>query len=215
MTVYVGDTNAQKMVRRLKDMGWGRMLIFRTVDLYDGEPWSLDNGAYKAWRNGVPFDGPAFLDRLEFFRAWAPWPPDFLVLPDIHRGGVASLVESVSWGPRLQGDWPLALALQDGMDAEDVSQVLGDLDGVSTLFLGGSNAFKSKTKWWVDWGHERGLTVHYGRCGTLPHARNALYSQPDSLDSAFPLWHYDRFDQFSRILEDGDWQMELITRDKA
>ena len=199
----------------MQELGWGRILILQTVSLYDGEPWALDNGAYKAWRNGNPFDGSAFLDRVEAFAEWAPWPPDFLVLPDIHRGGLASLMESVRWAPEINTEWSFALAVQDGMGEVDVDAALRDVGKqTSHLFLGGSDRFKSATKRWVEWGNDRGLKVHYGRCGTLAHGRNARFAKPDSIDSAFPLWEINRFEQLARLMADDDWQLELITRDR-
>ena len=215
MDVYVGDTRSHKMVRQLEHLGWGRILVDRTVTLYQGEKWVLDNGVYKDWVSGVSFDGGAYLSRLENFRAWALWPPDWLVLPEKVAGGVSSLDLSREFSDRFQAmgmDWPVALVLQDGMCEQDVGSALRDIPRVQSLFVGGTNDFKATAGRWVDYARDRGLCCHYGRCGTLRKARHALAVGVSSLDSAFPLWSKERFKEFQEAIEGNFLQGDLFYR---
>ena len=210
MVVYTGDTKSKKFIKQLAARGWGRVLIFDKVKLYDGEPWALDNGAYHFWRRGIAFDGHAFLDRIQKFKEWAVSVPDFLVLPDIHRGGFKSVLETAKWLPTIQGmalGWPLYFAVQDGMRFVDLEPFAEEISG---LFLGGSDRFKAETRKWVLWGHENGLKVHYGRCSTPRKVKHAYATDCDSLDSAHPLWTKERWAEWVLACEQRHPQGELF-----
>lgn len=210
MIAYTGDTNASKTIAQIKSLGIGRCLIFRKVNLYENEPWLLDNGAFHFWLRDIPFDGDAFIDRLQMFREWATHPPDILVLPDIHRGGFESVLETAQWLPRVQAmdlGWPLYFAIQDGMDFVDLEPYT---DQVRGLFLGGSDRFKAHTGEWVRWGHDRGLKVHYGRCSTPRKVKHAIETNCDSLDSAHPLWERARWDAWVQAIQGCHPQLELF-----
>jgi hypothetical protein len=84
-TVLVGECGGA-WVPRLRALGWGRMWIARRPAPYDGEPWGLDNGAYRCHLAGRPFDEAAYLRRLE--RAHAAGVPYPAVVPDIVAGGI-------------------------------------------------------------------------------------------------------------------------------
>src|SRR5262249_44400269 len=61
-----------------------------------GFPYAIDNGAWTAHVKGLPFDGEAFTGLLDRLAAAA----DFIVIPDIVAGGLASLAFSLSWRAR-------------------------------------------------------------------------------------------------------------------
>lgn len=189
---------------RLQALGWGRMWITRRPAPYKGEPWGFDNGAFRYYLAGRPFDDAAFLQRLE--RAHAVGVPLLAVVPDIVAAGVRSLDFSMGWMPRLPGDWPWYLAVQDGMTEADVLPLLGRFAG---LFLGGSTAFKRSAGAWCALAHRYGRRFHYARAGTLAKLEHAREIKADSLDSAFPMWTRRRFDIFCRHWRDGDRQQRI------
>src|SRR5205085_1885817 len=61
------------------------------------EPWFLDNGAFRAWMADRPFDAQAFEACLPDAGARKP---DFVVVPDIVGGGLASPAFCSSWDRR-------------------------------------------------------------------------------------------------------------------
>lgn len=103
------------------------------------------------------FDDVAFwrvLDRWGERRAHAPTScrePDWIVVPDIVAGGRASLDLSLRWLPYVRQYGPPLLAVQDGIEPEDVEEWLGPDDGRTGrpdrlggcgIFLGGSTEWK-------------------------------------------------------------------------
>lgn len=175
----------------------------------EGDRYALDNGAYRDWRAGVPFDGDRFLARLERFRGRIPHGPDFLVCPDIVAGGMESLEMSLAWKEKLvyEGyDWPLYLAVQDGMPCEDVESALVGFEG---LFLGGTSKFKLRAAEFSDVARDAGVCSHYGRCGTPAKVRHAREHGYDSIDSAFPLWKRDRMSVFVAAVLGREAQMRM------
>ena len=140
LIAYVGQTRSRALIRELEAAGIGECTA-RGELLPRRRPWFYDNGAFRDWKAGKPFNEDAFqrdcdrilCDRLE---------PDFLVVPDLVGGGVESLALSVMWVPRLEGVAPLYLAVQDGMDWGSVEPVLEKFDGV---FVGGSLRWKMRT----------------------------------------------------------------------
>jgi hypothetical protein len=201
MKVLVGDTRSRRIVRQLEAAGWGRMCLRDKPDPYDGEPWGYDNGAFVAWVSGKPWDGDAYLRRLE--RAYTKGRPMLAVTPD-RVADPSSLEFSLSWLERLPADWPWYLAVQDGMVPGRV-----DLAPFSGVFLGGSNRYKGTAPAWRAAAHAAGLPFHYGRAGTLRKLEHARQAGADSIDSAFPLWSVDRLQLFMQQWRDGSPQMWL------
>ena len=209
MHVITGDSRSRAVVNNLKQQGWGRMVIERNIDLYDGERWGFDNGAYVDWTKGREFDNNSFSRRLEKFYALGT--PCLAVVPDIVGGGLNSLEFSNEWLPKLPADWPWYLAVQDGMAVHDVESVLG---GYSGIFLGGSNAFKAEAPVWREVATKQGLPFHYARAGTPRKIIHAKSVGADSLDSAFPLWSKERWSWFVRIVNHGHPQRDLFIIDE-
>lgn len=166
-----------------RPLGWGRMWVFRTIRLYEGERWGFDNGAFKAHVDGEPWDSDAYLRRLD--AAHALGTPLVSVVPDIVGGGAASLEFSLSWLDKLPAEWPRYLAVQDGMSVEDVRSVVADFGGI---FVGGSRSFKKTTPQWVELANEFGLPVHYGRASHVRRLEECSAWGVSSCDSTQPLW---------------------------
>jgi hypothetical protein len=197
--VLLGDTRSFKNVVRIKELGWGRMFAGYKPTPYEGEKWGFDNGAYKHWTDGMPFDEARFIYRLTV--AAEVGCPYLAVVPDIVAGGCSSLAFSCKWRERLENDFPIEafrywkwyLAVQDGMSIHDVKQYLPMYDGI---FLGGTDAFKAQAWRWRVFAKDHGKPFHYGRAGTLPKLESALKMKADSLDSSYPLWEKVRMEKF-------------------
>ena len=219
--VLIGDTRSVKNVTRLKELGWGRMFAGYKPTPYEGEPWGFDNGAFKDWTDGRPFDEARFL-----YRTWQAaqfvGKPFLAVVPDIVAAGCSSLEFSLKWIERLRNPcllpaqphcdeafakmenpqhvsvahWHWYLAVQDNMTIHDVKPYLPLFDGI---FLGGSDTFKTQAWRWRVFAKDNGKPFHYARAGTLPKLESALKMHADSLDSAYPLWEKERFAKFQQM----------------
>ena len=209
MVIILGECTGTT-ARKMEALGWGRMWIARgrNIYTYPGEPWGFDNGAFRDWRAGIAFDETAYMKSLEKAEANAE-PPYLAVLPDIPTQGLQSLDYSMGWLGRLP-DFNWYLAVQDGMSTTDVSA-----DGLSGIFLGGTNSYKSTAAEWCKWAHAHGLKFHYGRAGTQSKVAQAQYIGADSLDSAFPMWTKQRFNDFTRWIMFGADQSDLFMNEVA
>lgn len=204
MRVYIGQTRSRALIARLSALGFGECAI-------PGElpprrtPYFLDNGAFRAWKAGTPFDGEAFLTAAKEART-LPVPPDFLVLPDIVAGGRESLAFSLAWLPAVFGWAPLYLCVQDGVTEQDMERHVGKIDGI---FVGGTLEWKVATgAAWVRFAHANGLPCHVGRVGAANRVRWARRINADSIDSCLPLWSQDNLARFVAAL--NDQQRELF-----
>lgn len=198
--VLIGDTRSLSNIRRLSEIGWGRMFASVRPTPFPGERWGFDNGAFKCWQDGLPFDELSFQKRLD--AAVIIGRPYLAVTPDIVAAGTQSLSFSMEWIERLNGGvaqsthWPWYLAVQDGMTIHDVGPFLKHFHGI---FLGGSDTFKSQAWRWRVFAKDNGLPFHFARAGTLPKLESALKMNADSLDSAYPLWEKERFERFQTM----------------
>lgn len=200
--VLVGDTRSRELIARLKTLGWGRMFSTSLPKPHDGEPWGFDTGIFACWNPKTrlfkkPWDELRFLTRLECTEGWDP--PLVAILPDWPGRPESWFCSQTYIELYRQWDLPCYLALQDGMPIRQVVRLLPKLDG---LFLGGSNEYKAReAAWWCRLAHDAGKRFHYGRAGTRGKLEHAIEIGADSLDSAFPLWSWERFDQFVRWYE--------------
>lgn len=100
-------------------------------------PYALDNGAYGAWSNKKPWDASAFTDMLEGSRS--SHNPLWVVVPDVVTDREKTIEMWHRWSPIVRSilpHTPLAFAVQDGMQVEDVPS---DAD---VVFVGGSFDWK-------------------------------------------------------------------------
>lgn len=195
MKVYVGQSRSEKMIRELRDYGFGEC-VSRGELPPRRYPWFLDNGAFGDWGAGRPFDGEAFLEDLARIHHFTTT-PDFVVCPDIVAGGLASLAFSLAWARNRPG-FRWYLAVQDGMEEADVGPHLPLFAGI---FVGGSLRWKLKTgAMWATFAHAHHLPVHVGRVGTRRRVAWAKRIGADSIDSSLPLWSKDNMSVFLRAL---------------
>tara|TARA_B100001250_G_scaffold396925_1_gene403446 strand:+ start:529 stop:1167 length:639 start_codon:yes stop_codon:yes gene_type:complete len=185
MLAYASWTGTRKNLDGLKAAGW-RLLTGPHImkgrkeklpKWTDGTvaPYMLDNGAWTAFQQQEPFDGEAFEECVRIAGKGA----DCIVVPDIVEGGLDSLAFSMSWMPYLKG-YRVLLAVQDGIEAEDVRQHLGPRVGI---FVGGSTEWKLETaRVWGRLARSVGCHLHIARVNTAKRIRLCQFVQADSFD---------------------------------
>ena len=179
MICYASRTGTRRNLAALRDAGW-RLLVSRAgCWRTEGFRWAADNGAWSYFQAGKPFDE----DTFERFLTWIETqdPPDWIVLPDIVAGGLASLDLSTRYINRCLGLAPLVLiAVQDGMSESDLAPLVGPSVGI---FLGGSTKWKLATM--AKWGRfcaARGIYYHVARVNTIRRFRQAIAAGAHSVD---------------------------------
>lgn len=159
---YASRTGTQRNLAALRRAGWGLLVSragrWRTEGF---DRWAADNGAWSDHQAGRPFDADAY-DR---FLDWLPQAPDWIVLPDIVAGGLASLDLSMRYLNRCRAASDLVLiAVQDGMEPQHIAPLVGPNVGV---FLGGSTEWKLATMLaWGQFCRARGVHYHVARVNT-------------------------------------------------
>lgn len=206
MRAYIGQTRGRKLIAELARLGYGEMTVRDEVPPRR-TPWALDNGAFRDWKAGTPFDADAFRRSLDALERCAE--PDFVVCPDRIAAGNQSLLVSRSWLPELRArGCRVALVAQDGMDLEVLERELTSYD---VLFVGGTKHWKHATgSQLVALGHRAGKAVHIGRISSMKHVRWARSIGADSIDSCVPLWSTDNLDRFRRALLEEHIQVEMF-----
>ena len=198
---YCGQTREPGLSAELSAAGIGECTVRGEVRSRRRSPWFYDNGAFRDWRAGVPFDAMTFcrdMRRIRYTKGAAEH-LTFVIVPDLVADGEASLATSKFW--RHEVDAPAYLAVQDGMTEARVATFLDDAitDGepYAGLFVGGSLEWKLATSaGWVELAHGRGIACHVGRVGTPDRVRWAASIGADSIDSCLPLMHRHHLDRF-------------------
>lgn len=183
---YASRTGTRTTLDNMRNLGWSILVSAAGVLRTEGfSSWALDNGAWSAFQQGKPFDEDAFSRAIDKVGEGSQW----VVLPDIVAGGMASLDLSLKWLDRLQG-FPerLLIAVQDGMEPDDVREYLSPMVG---LFIGGSTPFKLRTMdAWGQLSRRRNCYMHVGRVNSLKRINACAQAGADSFDGtsviAFP-----------------------------
>ncbi len=127
-----------------------------------GLPFALDNGKYAVWSKKKKWDDKKFLRLLLRSRNEVPYPPLWVVVPDVVANAKQTIIEWGVWAPRLAREWgfPLALAAQDGMTVQMVKELTVQPD---VIFVGGTTEWKWKylRMWTTNFPR-----VHVGRVNT-------------------------------------------------
>jgi hypothetical protein len=141
-----------------------------------------DNGAWADFQAGRRFDEDAYERFLDWLAA-QPVVPDWLVLPDIVAGGMASLALSLRYLNRCRAVTPLVLiAVQNGMEPDDLASFVGPNVGI---FLGGSTEWKLARM--IEWGAfcaARQVHYHVARVNTIKRMALAIAAGADSVDGS-------------------------------
>lgn len=159
MVPYASRTGTKVNLDCMRENGWGLLVSAKGVLRTEGfDNYMLDNGAWSAFTQGVPFDEGAFAKAFDLLGEKAK----MVVLPDIVCGGLRSLAMSLAWLEKLKhAPTTLLIAVQDGMIPDDVRDHLNPSVGI---FLGGSTDWKLKTA--NSWGllaRRRRCHLHVGR----------------------------------------------------
>lgn len=163
---YASRTNTRRNIAALRARGdgWGWLVqpFDRGGPVLGGLRHAIDNGAWHLFNAGRSFDADAFRRTIGEYGDGA----DFVVVPDIVMGGLASFDLSRSWLPELLASPHLAgvrllVPVQDGMVPGDVDPLISDRVGI---FVGGSTEWKVATT--LEWGRyarSRGAYLHIAR----------------------------------------------------
>jgi hypothetical protein len=180
MIAYASRTGTKRNLEALRRAGWRLMISAKGVLRHEGFRYALDNGAWHAFTNKLPFDEASFLAAFDKLGQGA----DFVVLPDIVAGAERSLVFSMNWAHRLDRSCPQLLAVQDGMTVEMVAPLVGPARGI---FVGGSDQFKEITlPIWGDLARQRQAYLHVGRVNTKRRIFLCEAAGADSFDGSGP-----------------------------
>lgn len=184
MRYYAADLVSGPQLDIVRRMGFGNLTgPHRLVPVRCPGGLALDNGAWKVRDGGVE----AWHQQMEtpwraaVWRYWRLW--DFVVVPDIVAGGVASLrmsLEYLPWTRRRVSQ--VLIAVQDGLTPEDVAPHLGP--GVG-LAVGGSTDWKWSTlDGWAELGRSKRVWTHILRVNTQKKLRRCQQLGVTSADGS-------------------------------
>lgn len=184
MICCASRTATTRNIAALKGAGWGWIVgpLDQRGPRLHGMRHALDNGAWPAFAQGVPWDERAFRRALDDFGPTA----DFIVLPDVVADREASLARTHAWLPELLarpdlGRARLLIAIQDGMTFADIEPLL--INPRVGLFIGGSTEWKVASIIPLSiWAKERGRYVHVGRVNTARRIAICAAGGVDSID---------------------------------
>jgi hypothetical protein len=179
MISYASNTQGKRNLKALLDANW-RILL--TPGKHGNPPkgfrFAIDNGAWGAFKNNLPFNWEGFADLVDRHGGAA----DFIIVPDVVANAKASLELSRAWFDRLNHYVRPLLAVQDGMEPQEIGVILERYPRMG-LFLGGSTEWKLKTMY--SWGmvaHAFRRYYHVGRVNTVRRIRLCQEAGADSFD---------------------------------
>ncbi len=202
MIAYASRTGTRRNLAALRAAGWGLLVSRAGAWRTEGfVRYVLDNGAWADFQAGREFDADAFERLIDKLGAEADW----IVLPDIVAGGIASLELSLRWSNRCLSVCPMALiAVQDGMTESDLEHLVGRNVGI---FLGGTTAWKLDTM--ARWGlfcARHGVHYHVARVNTERRVWMAIAAGADSIDGSSA----SRYAVTLPMLDRAGKQMDLL-----
>lgn len=168
--------------RRLGLMAQPRSSVLGSVPFFGS--WAFDNGAFGAWRKGLPFDFPAWLRALDKVAVVAEGSaPLFVVVPDVVADHDRTAEMWGRWSGEVLGrGLRPAFVLQNG--CRDFAQVPVDAGAV---FIGGDDVYKlgpdaARVCWQAQ---GAGCWAHMGRVSSEKRFRRAIAMGCDSADGTF------------------------------
>lgn len=149
--------------------------------------YAVDNGAWTDYIKGRQFNHMRFLKVLEKIKQ-QEIQPDFIVLPDIVRGGIKSFELSKSYLD-VADNHPCYFSIQDGITPEMITPDI--IEVVNGFFIGGSNVWKWRVmNEWVTFAHEHRKKIHVGKIGTLRDFLKCSAALVDSADGSTLIRHH-------------------------
>ena len=183
MICYASRTGTRRNLDALRAHGWGLLVSRAGVWRTEGFDRIVgDNGAWADFQAGRAFDEDAYERFLNWLAAQTVI-ADWLVLPDIVEGGLASLRLSMRYLNRCLSAAPLALiAVQDGMSTDDLAPIVGQQIGI---FLGGSTEWKlANMRLWGEFCADRGVYYHVARVNSAKRMFMAIDAGAHSVDGS-------------------------------
>lgn len=159
-------------------------------------PYALDNDAFSAWAHKRAWSETEWLAMLDWAKT-SGFTPRWVLVPDEVANREATLEKWTRYAPiARQYKWPLAFAVQDGMNAADVPH---DAD---VVFVGGSDEFKwpTMTMW-----AENFPRVHVGRVNSVHRLRECFTAGIESVDGTGWMRDESRKDKMDAL---EDWIAE-------
>ncbi|MDU4254522.1 hypothetical protein [Pseudomonas sp.] len=177
MVSYASRTGTRRNLDAMRAAGWHLLVSAKGVLRTEGLPYAIDNGAWSSFMQKEPFDELAFGRAVDRLGESAEW----IVLPDIVAGGMASLELSLCWLDRLKGiPTRLLLAVQNGMVPNDVRELLSPSVG---LFVGGDTDWKVSTvNMWGQLARRRNCYLHVGRVNSAKRIKLCAAAGANSVD---------------------------------
>lgn len=185
MRLYMADGSTSSIAKcreRAPSHAYGR--VWTPAHRKFGAPYIVDNGGYQAAMKGEEWSEADWLDLLDRV-VEHPWPPDFVVLPDVYNDAEATIERHRQYiSEVLDRGFRPAAVLQPGMD-ETLQVRLADQIGAKVVFVGGENRWKrAHGEEIVAAAHERNMAVHIGNPGVPGGLRWAQQIGADSVDTA-------------------------------
>lgn len=185
MRLYMADASTPALVKcreRALSHTFGR--VWTPDQKRHGTPYIVDNGVFQAAMKGEQWKANVWIDLLDKV-AEHPWPPDFVVLPDVYNDADATLERHRKYiGDVLDRGLPPAAVIQPGLD-ETVQIKLADEIGAKVAFVGGENRWKrANGHEIVAEAHKRDMAVHIGNPGVPGGLEWAQRIDADSVDTA-------------------------------
>lgn len=183
MIAYASRTGTRRNLDALRAAEWRLMISARSMLRTEGFRYALDNGAWTSFQRREAFHDAAFERAVALLGPGADW----IVLPDIVMGGVASLEFSRHWLDRLRHRRSLSqatflLAVQNGMKPAHIHGLLGPRLGI---FVGGDTQWKLTTmEQWARLAHAGGAICHVGRVNSARRIRLCAAAGIDSFDGS-------------------------------
>lgn len=175
MIGYASRTGTRRNLRALREADWRLLVSARGVLRTEGFRYGLDNGAWTAFQRGEAFDVDAFEAAVDLLGEGADW----IVVPDVVADAPQTIRMAERWLPQLER-FPVLLAVQNGMQADDVRPWLGPRCGI---FLGGDTSWKLQTmRAWGELARERGCHYHVGRVNSARRIELCHEAGADSFD---------------------------------
>jgi len=175
MKIYLSIGGGKVVWQFVRELGLGWCIAPDKVMSPKEIPYIIDNGAFHAWAHQKEWSETRFKNLVQKLQGY-----DFVVAPDIVCGGPKSITLSLKYVNQIPG--PLYLAVQDGMMACQVTEVIDQFDG---LFIGGSISWKFQTaRMWADLAHLHKKKCHAGRVNTWEGLTHMHFCGIDSVDAS-------------------------------
>lgn len=205
MKPFFSRTGTKRNLDAARAAEWG--ILVSPAGEWRDEGFDLvgaDNGQWSERDSLGPFDAGRFNRFVEWLGARAQW----LVLPDIVCGGLASLELTLTWLDRLRGHPSILLiAVQDGMTQAMIAPFLGPKVGI---FVGGSTEWKEATI--TSWGRlaaAAGAYLHVGRVNSARRIRLCAQGGAHSFDGTSVTMYADTLPHLDNAAREASRQTDL------